>query len=82
MTSLTWSFPFASWDNEEDGMSKVADNLDPRGGMMKPAAVPSQQRKENGELAQRTGRVLPSPDSYLAQLPMDSSLICDAGYDS
>ena len=61
-------------------MSKVMDDLDSRGGMVKPAAVlglgPSSVRGY-GEPARRTGRVLPSPDpSYSVLLVLTQRKGC------
>jgi hypothetical protein len=87
-TTPAWSFPFASWHDEDDDSSEVADDLRTRGGMMKPAAVlgsgPSSVRRE-GEPARWPGRVLLRPDFDSSWFVSDpDSLVIDyhAGYDS
>jgi hypothetical protein len=68
-TSQTWSSPWLNWGDGDDagGMSEAVDSLDPRRGVVKPAATwgcePSSVRGY-GELARWTGRGLPSPDPY------------------
>jgi hypothetical protein len=87
-TTPAWSSPSASWHDEDDNDSEVADDLRTRGGMMKPAAVlgsgPSSVRRE-GEPARWPGGVSLRPDfdsSWFVSSPGSFVIDYRAGYDS